>query len=175
MKKIVLAVMAATALCTALAQNREDEKAIEKIVGSMEEGWVQKDGEKFASVFADTHDYIVWNGYYFRNTTKAMTAASHQGLFNGPFKMMDIKLKVDKIKFIRPDIALTHVLGVSYEKGKEVPKDPGVLMSLLLEKKDSKWQILSFHNLDLEAFQDKETGDRSLMPLNIMYASWYKK
>jgi hypothetical protein len=66
-------------------------------------------------------------------------------------------------------------LGVSYEKGKEVPKDPGVLMSLLLEKKDSKWQILSFHNLDLEAFQDKETGDRSLMPLNIMYASWYKK
>jgi hypothetical protein len=67
MKKIVLAVMAATALCTALAQNREDEKAIEKIVGSMEEGWVQKDGEKFASVFADTHDYIVWNGYYFRN------------------------------------------------------------------------------------------------------------
>ncbi len=86
----------------------------------------------------------------------------------------DIRLKVDKIKFIRPDIALMHVIGVMYGKGTEVPKDPGVLMSLLLEEKEGKWQIISFHNLDLETFQNKEIENGSPIPLNVMYASWYK-
>jgi len=157
------------------SQTEEDEKAIKEIVASMEEGWMQKDGKKYASGFAETHDFIVWTGYYFRNTTKAMTAAGHQRLFDGPFKMLDIRLRVDKIRFIRTDIALTHVIGVGYEKGKEIPKDPGVLMSILLEKKDGLWQILSFHNLDLEAFQNEEVMKGMPFPAEVMYASWYKK
>jgi len=157
------------------SQTEEDEKAIKEIVASMEEGWMRKDGKKYASGFAETHDFIVWTGYYFRNTTKAMTAAGHQRLFDGIFKTIDIRLKVDKIKFIRPDIALTHVIGVSYTKGQELPKNPGVLMTILLEKKNSTWQIISFHNLDLETFQNEDIKKGMPFPAEVMYASWYKK
>jgi len=164
----------AASLLTLPLEN-EDEAAIRSVVSTMETGWKEKNGEKFASGFADTHDFIVWTGYYFRNTTKAMTASAHQGLFDGIFKTMDIRLKVDKIKFIRPDVALTHVIGVGYNKGEEVPKDPGVIMTLLMEKKDGKWQIISFHNLDLETFQNEDIKKGMPFPAEVMYAGWYKQ
>ena len=165
-----------TAISTSVfAQNAADEQAIQKLVSTMETGWVQKSGETFASVFADVHDYIVWNGYYFPNMNKQQNAAAHQGLFNGPYRTYDVKFKIDKIRFLRPDLALVHVYGGGYTKGQAAPENPTVLMSMVAEKKDGDWKVLSFHNLDLFAFTDKETADRSPMPLKVMYANWYKK
>jgi len=152
-----------------------DEQAIQKIVTTMETAWAQKNGELFSSVFAETHDYIVWNGYYFPNMTRQGNAGAHQNLFNGVYKTYDVKFKIDKIKFIRHDLALTHVYGGGFEKGKTPPENPGVFMTMLLEKKDGTWKIISFHNMDLEAFEKKEIADHSPMPLNVMYAGWYKK
>ena len=153
----------------------KEEDLIRNVVKTVESGWMEKSGEKYASSFAEVHDFIVWNGYYFPNSTRQATAAGHQGLFNSVFKNRDIKLKVDKIKFIRTDIALVHILGAMYEKGKTIPENPGVIMTMLMEKKDGAWQIISFQNLDLEGFQDKDIAANSPMPLNIMYAGWYKK
>lgn len=177
MKKVFLNLI--VILLFSLSANAQRTKAninaITTAINTMQKGWNEKSGEKYASVFADKHDFIVWNGNYFPNTTKTSTAAGLQGLFDGPGRMYDLKLKIDKIKFIRSDIALVHVLGASYEKEKEIPKDPGVLMSLLMEYKNKKWEIISFHNLDLEAFQDDEVKKRLPFPAEVMYASWYKK
>jgi uncharacterized protein (TIGR02246 family) len=174
MKQVLMTLSIAFCSLFLKAQTDADVKAIHKNVSLMEQGWAEKDGKKYASSFAETHDFIVWNGYYFPNTSALGTAEAHQRLFDGRFQLMDIKLKVDKVKFIRPDIALAHVLGVGYDKGQPVPKDPGVLMSLLLEKKSGKWEIISFHNLDLETFQDETIKAHMPMPAQIMYASWYK-
>jgi uncharacterized protein (TIGR02246 family) len=175
MKKTILIMMTAIAT-SAMAQTQQaDEQAIHKLVNTMETGWVQKNGEIFSSVFADVHDYIVWNGYYFPNMTKQGNAAAHQGLFNGVYRTYDVKFKIDKIRFIRPDLALAHVYGGGFEKGKSSPENPNVLMTMLMEKQNGTWKVISFHNLDLEAFENKELADRSPMPLNVMYAGWYKK
>ncbi|MES2776405.1 MAG: SgcJ/EcaC family oxidoreductase [Bacteroidota bacterium] len=175
MKKLVTTTLSfALFAMAAISQTDTDKKEIVKAVATIEEGWMQKDGKKFASPFAEVHDFIVWNGYYFPNETRAMAAMSHQRLFDGPFKTWDIRLKVDKMKFIRPDIALIHVLGVGYDKGKEVPANPGVLMSLLFEKKDGIWEIIAFHNLDLETFQNEEVKKGMPFPAEVMYANWYK-
>lgn len=174
MKKTILIIMTAITTTAAMAQST-DEQAIRKVVSTMETGWIKKDGQLFASVFAETHDFIVWNGYYFPGWSRQANAGAHQGLFNGPFATSDIKLKIDKIKFLRPDLALTHVFGARYDKGTSIPEDPGVLMSIIMEKKDGAWKIISFHNLDLEGFQDKPIADQSPMPLKVMYAGWYKK
>ncbi len=48
-------------------------------------------------------------------------------------------------------------------------------MTLLLEKKDGKWQIISLHNLDLETFQNEDIKKGMPFPAEVMYASWYKK
>lgn len=163
-----------TAISTSLFAQSTDEQAIKTVVSTMESGWTQKSGEKYSSVFADVHDYIVWNGYYFPNMSKQQNAAAHQELFNGVYRTFDIRLKVDKIRYLRPDLALVHVLGGGYTKGEAVPEHPGVLMSMVMEKKDNNWKVLSFHNLDLLAFADKQVAERSPMPLKVMYANWYK-
>ena len=178
MKKTILIMLTAISTsATAMAQTAAttDEQAIQKIISSMESNWVQKNGAGFATVFADQHDFIVWNGYYFPNQSRENNARAHQGLFDGPYRTYDIKLKIDKIRFIRPDLALVHVLGAGYQKGTPVPENPGVLMSLIMEKKEGNWKIISFHNLNLEAFENKEMEKNSPMPLKVMYANWYKK
>lgn len=174
-KTICIMLSAIITTCAAAQPATADEQAIHKVISTMETAWMQKKGEVFASGFADVHDYIVWNGYYFPNWTRQANASAHQGLFDGVFRNVDIQLKIDKIRFLRNDLALVHVYSGSYEKGKSLPENPEMIISMIMEKKKGNWQIVAFHNLDLEAFRDKATGDRIPMPVNVMYAGWYKK
>jgi hypothetical protein len=43
-------------------------------------------------------------------------------------------------------------------------------MTVIAEKKNDLWKIISFHNHELNIEEIKQRG----VPLNIMYASWYK-
>lgn len=167
--------MTATVLSATLAFSQtenKDEQAIRSIASTLETGWNNKNGESFSAPFAEIHDYIVVNGIYFPKMTKKANAAAHQGLFDGVYKTRNVRLKVDKVEFIRPDLAMMYVLGVGYEKGTEVPKDPGVIMSILVEKQTGVWKIISFHNHEIDANQLQKG---SPVPLTVMYASWYKQ
>lgn len=167
--------MAATIFATATAfsqTDNKDEQAIRGIVTTLETGWNNKNGQSFASVFAETHDYIVVNGIYFPKMSRQQNAAAHQGLFDGVYKTRDIKLNVDRVVTLRPDLAMMYVIGVGYDKGTAVPKDPGVIMSILVEKQKEGWKIIAFHNHNINP---EELKQASPMPLEVMYASWYKK
>lgn len=173
MKQIISGAMMVLASVQALAQSEnKDEQMLRSIFTTLEKGWNTKSGEIFSSVFASTHDYIVVNGFYFSNFSRQANAFAHQGLFDGIYKNQDIRLKVDKITFIRPDLAMVHTLGAGFEKGQPLPKNPEIIMTVLAEKKDGDWKIISFHNHHLEAFKE---GVHAPMPLNVMYASWYQQ
>ncbi len=132
------------------AESSPDEMAIHQIIQGMEDAWAAKNGEQFASYFTDDHDFIVWFGLYFPNSNREGNAKNHQGIFNTVYKNWDVELRVDKMRFIRPDLALVHTLGGGREKGMEIPEYPSVIQSILMEKTDGGWHIISFHNLDLE-------------------------
>jgi uncharacterized protein (TIGR02246 family) len=170
-KTIILSVMSTLAMGAASAQSKtSDEQAIREVVATLEKGWNSASGETFASVFADVHDYIVVNGYYFSNFTRQRNAATHQGLFDGIYKGTKARLKIDKIRFLRPDLAQVTALGARFHKDSTVPRDPGAIMTILVEKKNEAWKIISFHNHELSSFANRE---RSPVPLNVMYATWY--
>jgi hypothetical protein len=82
---------------------------------------------------------------------------------------------IDKIKFIREDVALVHVFGALSTKSESRPKDPQVLWTSVLDKTNGTWKISSFHNLDLEVFKDEEIKKGAPMPAEVMYASWYNE
>lgn len=173
MKKMIL--IAATTLTTMLAYSQtenKEEQAVRSIVSTLETGWNNKSGETFASVFADVHDYIVVNGMYFSDFTRQGNAFAHQGLFNGIYKNHEIKLKIDKLNFIRKDLVMINALGGGTEKGQPMPENPNIIMTILAEKKNDTWKIISFHNHNLETFSENV---KLPMPANVMYASWYKK
>lgn len=150
----------------------DDELAIRKIPVSIETSWNQKSGEGFASVFAETHDYIVVNGLYFSKLSRMSNANAHQRLFDGVYKTRNIRLVTDKVVGIRNDLAMVYIIGAGYENTTAVPNDPGIIMSLLVEKQKGEWKITSFHNHEIDAEKLKK---ESPMPLEVMYASWYKK
>ena len=169
MKQMILAGMLAVT-ATAFSQETKDEQAIRSIASTMQTGWNTKNSQTFSSVFADKHDYIVVNGLYFPNWSKQGNAAAHQGLFDGLYKNEDLILKVDKIKFLNPDLAQVTAFGLRYKKNEPIPEDLNAIMTILVEKKNNEWKIISFHNHGLD-----ESVKHGPMPMKVMYASWYQQ
>lgn len=172
MNKIILMALAALATTLCFAQtNSKDEMAVRSLITTLETGWNNKSGAVFSSAFADVHDYIGVDGMYFSNFTKKQNEVAHQGLFDGVFKNRIIKLKVDKVTFFRKNLAQVIAIGANYEKGSNPPEDPGIIMTVKAEKKNKVWKIISFHNHAFNAEVIKQRG----VPLNVIYASWYKQ
>ncbi|MEO6720388.1 MAG: SgcJ/EcaC family oxidoreductase [Ferruginibacter sp.] len=153
----------------------KDEQAIHNIIATLQKGWNEKSGETFASSFYKKHDYIVINGLYLSGISVEINARSHQGIFNSIYKTTDLELRLDKINFVRPDLALVHVLGATYQHGTPVPENPMAIISMLVEKKEGEWKIISFHNCNIEVSFDPAAPNQGPIPLKVMYASWYKK
>jgi uncharacterized protein (TIGR02246 family) len=157
----------------ASAQERQlDDNAIRNIVATMESGWNAKSGKEFSTYFAANHDYIVWSGIYLANIPTETNAMAHQGLFDGMYKNVDLELRLDKIRYIKDDVAVVHVLGATYDQGTPIPELPKVIITLVVEKKDSQWQIISFHNCDIEPAFPNSDPKAAGPPPHIMFASW---
>ncbi|MEZ4950175.1 MAG: SgcJ/EcaC family oxidoreductase [Saprospiraceae bacterium] len=158
---------------TLFSQNDADEKAIRNLAETISKGWSVGSGETFASAFEDHHDFIVWNGYYFKDMMVNQNAKAHTSLFEEVYKDTKLFCTVDKVKFISNDVALMHVFA-AVSRDEERPENPQVLWTGIAHKKDGIWKLVSFHNLDLEVFEDDETKKNSPMPPQVMYASWYE-
>lgn len=168
-----------TIISAALSVNAQtvsnDEHAIRGIVSTMQKGWNTKDGKTFAGGFANVHNYIVVNGIYLSSITPEINANAHQGIFNTIYKTTDLELRTDKISFVNPGLAMVYVLGATYDQGASIPEHPGVIISMVFEKRNDEWKIISFHNCPIQvSFQP---GDEARLPVppKVMYAGWYKK
>lgn len=175
MKKVcMLSVLFIAIIATASAQiNPRDEAVIHGIVRTMEEGWNAKSGKTFATHFAPTHDYIVWNGVFLKDLTREGNAMSHQGIFDSFYKTTDVRLIVSKMSPIREDLVLVHALGATYEHNTPIPENPKVIITMLMEKKNNEWSIISFHNSDIEISFDPGVPNGSPVPPQVMYQNWY--
>lgn len=169
----------ATVISAALTVNAQtvsnDEQAIRNIVTTMQKGWNTKDGKMFASGFAPVHNYVVVNGMYLSSITQEGTARGHQNIFNTVYKTTSLELKIDKVSFINPELAMTYVLGATYDQAASIPENPGVIISMLFEKKNDEWKIISFHNCPIQVSFNPGDEARLPVPPKIMYAAWYKK
>jgi uncharacterized protein (TIGR02246 family) len=171
---IMTATMTPTPEARAQSNTAHDDQQLRKMIMTMQEGWNAKSGQTFASVFDTVHDYIVVNGIYLSGISPEANAGAHQQIFNTIYKTTDLSLKVDKIRFVRPDLALIHVLGATYEQEKPVPAHPTSIITLLAEKKSDSWKVISFHNCDIDVSNEPNAPNKSPIPFQVMYASWYK-
>lgn len=174
MKSLIISLSLFFCTFSLVAQNAQDEQAIRDLVSGMAEAWTDGNGEEWAKYFADEHDLVVWNGIYFKKTNPALNARSHQQLFENQYKDTKHYSVVDKISFIREDVALIHVLAAIVQKGAERPADPQVLWTGLLTKDSGDWKIVSFHNLDLEVLENEQMKKASPIPPQAMFSSWYE-
>ncbi len=126
------------------ANNAADEAAIRANVGQMSNGWNAKNGEQFAAPFAEDADYVIINGMQIK--TRKVIAKSHQAIFDTIYKNSDIKLAVDSIRFLKPDVAVVHVSGgLSVIRGDSKWTD-NAKMTLVMTKNKDRWEIAAFQN-----------------------------
>ena len=126
------------------ANNAADEAAIRANVGQMANGWNSKNGEQFAAPFAEDADYVVINGMQIK--TRSVIAKSHQAIFDTIYKNSEIKLAVDSIRFLKPDVAVVHVSGgLNVTQGDSKWTDHAK-MTLVMTKNKDRWEIAAFQN-----------------------------
>ena len=126
------------------AQNNHaaDESALRDAVKQLETGWNTKSGAVFAKPFAEDADYVVINGNYIKG--RAVIETQHQRIFDTIFKDTTIKLDVQQIRFLRPDVAVVHVKG--QRTGSSSDLNQTAMLTLFMTKEKQGWTIAAFQN-----------------------------
>ncbi len=126
-----------------------DEAGIGAGVQQMQDGWNSKNGTRFAHPFATDADYVVINGTLIKGHDDI--AKGHQQIFQTIFKDSTLTLSVQRIRFLRQDIAVVHVAGhIKIRRGPETQEN-NVIMTLVMSKEKNGWLIEAFQNTEIKA------------------------
>ena len=121
-----------------------EERALHQMIYRLESSWNAGDGEAFASLFADDADLIhILGGYYSGRET---IRAGHRMIFGTIYKGSTIHYRVEKIKFLRPEIAIVF-LRQHLELGEGAPtSELDARPTIVAEKIEDKWRIVALQN-----------------------------
>jgi uncharacterized protein (TIGR02246 family) len=117
-----------------------DEKALHEMVYHLEAAWNAADGQSFAEAFAEDADFIhILGGYY---TGRAAIEAGHRMIFGTIYKGSTVRYSVEKIRFLRPDVAIVFLRQyLQFQEG-GTERDLEARPTLIAEKNDGGWRIV---------------------------------
>ncbi len=121
-----------------------EERALHAMVYQLEAAWNAADPASFASMFAEDAEFVhILGGYY---SGRAAIEAGHRMIFGTIYKASTVRLSVEKIKLLRPDIALVFVRQFLqfFEGG--APRELQARPILVAENVDGKWRIAAMQN-----------------------------
>ena len=150
----ILVVALALAVPLACAQTKDNDahrKAIEAIAARWEDAWNRHDIEGLASVMAEDVDFVTVEGAHGWEKGRTEFKERHAQVHQTFFRESVLKIKETHVKFIRPDVAIAHVLWQT--KGDRVPdRKPGELrdgiFTWVVERRNDKWFIIASQNTD---------------------------
>jgi uncharacterized protein (TIGR02246 family) len=129
----------------------EDEAAIRKIVGRIQDGWNRGDGQAFAAPFAKTADYVIVNGMRIKGREEI--AAGHQRIFETIYKNSHNTGTVQSIRFIRPDVAVVHIEWHLKLSEGDTARESRAMSSMVMTKENGQWTVIAFHNTPIKSGQ----------------------
>ena len=149
MKKAVLSVVFLAILTPALllsqAQGRgddenkaKDEALIRKLISLGEEAWNKKDASVLAAQQAEDVDHINTTGGWSKGREEIRKLWAQ--LFETRFKEDTSKNSVEKIRFVKPDVAVVIVRIIHKRPSEETES----LATFVMTKDGDKWQIVSY-------------------------------
>jgi uncharacterized protein (TIGR02246 family) len=140
-----------------------EERALRGLVYQLEGAWNAADGAAFAALFADDADFIhILGGYY---AGRAAIEAGHRMIFGTICKGSTVRYSVEKIKFLRPDVALVFLRQNLQFAENGVARELDARPTMVAENADGKWRIIALQNTrisevggaaEIEAANDKK-------------------
>ena len=121
-----------------------DEKSLHEMVYQLEAAWNAADGQGFAEAFAEDADFIhLLGGYY---TGRTAIEAGHRMIFGTIYKGSTVRYSVEKIRFLRLDVAIVSLRQYLQFKEGGTASDQEARPTIIAEKRDGKWQIVNMQN-----------------------------
>jgi uncharacterized protein (TIGR02246 family) len=121
-----------------------EERALHGMVYQMEAAWNAADSAAFAELFADDADFIhILGGYY---TGRAAIEAGHRMIFGTIYKGSTVRYSVEKIRFLRPDVAIVFLRQFLQLSEDAQPREIEARPTIIAEKVDGEWQIVALQN-----------------------------
>lgn len=148
--RATLLALAFAALSLPASAMSDDEAAIAQLAQAMQDGWNRKDGQAFAAPFADGHDYVNIHGMFIPDASREGNARAHQGLFASVYKDTDLSLRVTKVRFLSPQIAVAHFQGHTHPKGNADEKRQEIVITGVMQKRAGQWEIVAFQNTQVK-------------------------
>jgi len=121
-----------------------DEKALHEMVYHLEAAWNAADGQSFAEAFAEDADFIHILGGYYKG--RAAIEAGHRMTFGTIYKGSTVRYSVEKIRFVRPDVAVVSLRQYLQFKEGGVASDLEARPTIIADKRDGGWQIAHMQN-----------------------------
>ena len=121
-----------------------EERALHGMVYHLEAAWNAADSAAFAEPFAEDAEFIhILGGYY---SGRAAIAAGHRMIFGTIYKGSTVRYSVEKIKFLRPDVAMVFLRQFLqlYENGQ--PRELESRPTIVAEQTDGQWRIAAVQN-----------------------------
>ncbi|HWO52929.1 SgcJ/EcaC family oxidoreductase [Paenibacillus sp. FSL M7-1455] len=126
-------------------ENRNQMKEIESLFEKMKLAWGKGDGEAYGACFTEDADYVTFQGEHLQG--RKAIADTHQELWNSVLKGSTLEGEIKKIRFVTPDIAIFHGLGVVKLKWqKTAPKKRDSINTNVAVKQNGEWKIAAFQN-----------------------------
>lgn len=122
----------------------EDEAAIKAVLDNAYKAWEANDADAFVSDYTDDATAIMPGS--FRDSRESVRESMAQA-FEGPLKGSSTYNKVLSIRSLGGDGAIVlSESGILFPGETELPEDRKVNATWVLEKRDGRWLIASYHN-----------------------------
>ena len=127
-----------------------DEAAIQKVIADYVEAWNKHDMTAWGKLFTDDVDYVNRGGGWWKSNKE--NVEGHELIHNMLVKQkqkMTYKSNVEKITFLKPDIAVVHATwewpGFTGPSGEEVKDFKGII-TMVTVKRNGTWLIRALQN-----------------------------
>ncbi len=143
--------LAAQPVRTQTKANDAARKAVEAIAATFQAAWNRHDMDGLAALVAEDVDYVTVVGARDWEKGRKEFKERHAEVHQTMFRESVLTIKETHVKFLRPDIALAHVLWET--RGDAVPdRKPGApragIFTWVVEKRRGKWLIIASQNTE---------------------------
>jgi uncharacterized protein (TIGR02246 family) len=126
----------------------EDEQAIRDIAQRLEEGWNSGNGQAFAAPFAEDSDYVIVDGRHIKG--RLANAQGHQFIFDTIYRGSTNTMRIESVRFIRPDVAIAHVRHHLKFSRDGQPAESHTRSTWVLTRDKGQWSIAAFQNTPIQ-------------------------
>src|SRR5438552_531334 len=120
------------------------EQVAREIVGRLERAWNAGDGAGFAAPFAEDADFVTVRGEFFRS--RESITHGHRLIFSTIYQGSTNRIELLRARAIGEDMIVAHARAKLSVPAGPLAGEHAAVMSMLLTRADSGWEIASFHN-----------------------------